>query len=123
MTTITLKADLTRQIEALAGTKQTEQAHFVDTAVRQYIAQLRQEKIRAETIAFDAQQADLSRQYARQYVAMHQGEVIDHDPDLRTLHLRVFARLGHTPVLLKQVQPTAPSELTFRSPRFERSHP
>ena len=50
---------------------------------------------------------------------MHQGTVIDHDLDLRTLHLRVFAQLGHTSVLLKQVTPEAERELVFRSPRFE----
>ncbi len=123
MTTITLKSDLSRQIEHLAGTQQMEQELFIDKAVRQYIVQLRQEKIRAETISFEAQSETLMRQYPNQYVAMHQGEVIDHDPDLRTLHLRVFARLGHTPVLLKQVTPTATEELTFRSPRFEGSNP
>ncbi len=123
MTTITLKSDLSRQIEYLAGTQQIEQELFIDKAVRQYIVLLRQEKIRAETISFEAQSETLMRQYPNQYVAMHQGEIIDHDPDLRTLHLRVFARLGHTPVLLKQVTPTAKEELTFRSPRFEGSNP
>jgi predicted transcriptional regulator len=120
MTTITLKSDLTRQIEQLAGTQQTEQELFIDKAVRQYIAQLRQEKIRAESLAFDAQVETLASQYPNQYVAMHHGEVIDHDPDIRALHLRIFARMGHTPVLLKKVNPTPQQELTFRSPRFER---
>ena len=48
------------------------------------------EKIRAETDAFHAQKTELLIQYAGEYVAMHQGAVIDHDLDLRTLHLRVF---------------------------------
>jgi hypothetical protein len=90
--------------------------------VRQYIAQLRQEKICAEAISFEAQHEALIRQYPNQYVAMHQGEVIDHDPDLRILHLRIFARMGHTPVLLKQVLQAPKQELTFRSPRFEGSN-
>ena len=78
------------------------------------------EKIRAETDAFHAQKTELLTQYDGEYVAIHQSNVIDHDPDLRALHLRVFARLGHTPVLLKQVTPEAERELVFRSPRFER---
>ena len=78
------------------------------------------EKIRAETDAFHAQKTELLIQYAGEYVAMHQGAVIDHDLDLRALYLRIFARLGHTPVLLKQVTPEAERELVFRSPRFER---
>jgi len=121
MTTVNLKPDLTRQIEHLAGTKQTEKEAFIDKAVRQYIAQLRHDKIRAETAAFEAQYETLLPQYLNQYVAFHNGQVIDHDPDLRTLHLRVFARLGHTPVLLKQVTKSPDRELVFRSPRFDTS--
>lgn len=120
MTTLTLKPDLTRQIEYLAGTKQTEQEAFIDKAVRQYIAQFRRDKIRAETESFEAQYQSLLSQYLNQYVAFHNGQVIDHDVDLRALHLRVFARLGHTPVLLKQVTRAAKRELIFRSPRFDR---
>lgn len=120
MTTLTLKPDLTRQIEYLAGTKQTEQEAFIDKAVRQYIAQFRRDKIRAETESFEAQYQSLLSQYLNQYVAFHDGQVIDHDVDLRALHLRVFARLGHTPVLLKQVTRSANRDLIFRSPRFDR---
>lgn len=46
--------------------------------------------------------------------AMHKGQVIDHGPDLRTLHLRVFARLGHIPVLLKRVTDEPERELVFQ---------
>lgn len=120
MTTLTLKPDLTRQIEHLAGTKQTEQEAFIDKAVRQYIAQFRRDKIRAETESFEAQYESLLSQYLNQYVAFHNGQVIDHDTQLRVLHLRVFARLGHTPVLLKQVTRSVNRELIFRSPRFDR---
>jgi hypothetical protein len=68
-----------------------------------------------------AQYEQLRAVYLGQYVAIHQGEVIDHDADLRTLHLRVFERLGHTPVLLKQVTNRPERELVFRSPRLERN--
>ncbi|MBE2201535.1 MAG: hypothetical protein IAE79_23185 [Anaerolinea sp.] len=119
MTTITLKPDLTRQIEHFAGTNQTQKDAFIDKAVRQYIAQIRRDKIRAETESFTAQYETLLSHYLHQYVALHNGQVIDHDPDLRALHLRVFARLGNTPVLLKQVTHSSDRELIFRSPRLE----
>ena len=48
------------------------------------------------------------------------GQVIDHDQDVRTLHLRVFNQLGRVPVLLKKVTSEPDRELVFRSPRFER---
>jgi len=54
-------------------------------------------------------------------VAVHDGRVIDHDSALRALHLRVYALLGHTPVLLKKVTDKPEREAVFRSPRFERA--
>ncbi len=120
MVTISLKPDLAEQIKYLAGKSQVSPEVFVDQALRIYIAQFRYEKIRAETEAFNQQREKLLAKYPGQYVAIHNGQVIDHDPDLRTLHLRVFERLAYTPVLLKRVTNKPERELMFRSPRFER---
>ena len=70
--------------------------------------------------AFNRQRVKLLAQFSDEYVAVHNGQVIDHDKDLRTLHLRIFKRLGRMPVLLKQVTQEPARELVFRSPRFER---
>lgn len=121
MTSITLNSTLVEQIGHLIEKEETSTEAFVEKAVRTYIAQLHREKIRAETDAFYAQIDRLLVLYEGQYVAIHSGQVIDHDQNLRTLHLRVFDRLGHTPVLLKQVTAAPERELVFRSPRFERS--
>lgn len=121
MLTVTLQPDIAEQISDLASTNQISADHFVDKALRAYMAQYRREKIRAETETFKRQQEILLATYADQYVAMHNGQVIDHDADLRTLHLRVFERLGRTPVLLKKVTREPERELVFRSPRFERN--
>lgn len=121
MTTITLTPDLMKQIENLSGKEPADPQKFVAKAVQAYLNQMRREKIQGETEAFSAQYARLKEAYLGEYVAMHQGEVIDHDPDLRTLHLRVFERLGHTAVLLKQVTEAPERELNFRSPRLERN--
>ena len=94
----------------------------MEKAIHAYIAQTRREKIRRETEAFNEQFETLLAMYPGQYVAIHNGQVIDHDPVLRTLHLRIFNRLGHTPVLLKQVTTDAERELVFRSPRYIRNY-
>ncbi len=120
METISLKSDLAEQIRFLANRNQTSTEAFVDKALRVYISQFRREKIRAETEAFNQQRKKLLAKYPGEYVAIHNGQVIDNDQDLRTLHLRVFDRLGHTPVLLKQVTNEPDRELVFRSPHFER---
>lgn len=119
MLTVTLKEDVASEIEELAEKAHVEPEAVVDKALRAYLLQRRREKIRAETQAFETQR-DMLAQYYGHYVAMHEGQVIDHDPDLRTLHLRVFARLGNTLVLLKQVTNEPERELVFRSPRLDR---
>jgi len=121
MLTVTLRPDVAEQITHLAGETQTNAEAVVDKAVRAYLVELRREKIRTETEAFERQRKSLLAAYPGEYVAIHEGNVIDHDPDLRTLHLRVFARLGHAPVLLKRVIEQPERELVFRSPRFERA--
>jgi hypothetical protein len=123
MTTITLNAKLSEQIESAAGDEQVDAQTFVEKAVRAYLTQLQREKIRSEMEAFNAQYEELKAKYPGQYVAVHQGKVIDHDRDLRTLHLRVYDRLGRLPVLLKQVTEGPDRELAFRSPRLEKDRP
>jgi len=86
-----------------------------------HIFRYQYEKIRTETNAFNQQHKMLLANYKGEYVAIHQGEVIDHDLNLRTLHLRIFAHLGRIPVLLKQVTDEPERELVLRSPRLERN--
>jgi hypothetical protein len=121
MTTIQLVPDLAEQIESLVGSDPAKTQAFIENAVRTQIARLHQSKIRRETEAYMAQHQELLAAYPEQYIAMHQGNVIDHDTNLRTLHLRVYQELGHTPVLLKKVtDATATRELVFHSPRLQR---
>jgi hypothetical protein len=121
--TVNLQPDMAEQIAHLAGREQSNTDAFVDQALRAYLAHLRREKIRREMDAFREQHAELLEHFAGKYIAMHDGQVIDHDMDQRALHLRIFARLGHTPVLLKRVDHEPERDLIFRSPRFERGAP
>ena len=120
MTAIVLPPELIEEIEQLTGKEETDAVTFVEEAVRSYLSQYRRAKIRAETEAFNRQYDNLLKMYPGQYVAVHNGQVIDHDPDLRTLHLRVHQKLGQAPVLLKQVTDQPERVLQFRSPRLER---
>jgi hypothetical protein len=120
MLTVTLKPDVAEQVRQLAEGAQTEAETIVDEALRSYLALARREKLAAETQAFEQLRPALLDGYRGEYVAIDKGQVMDHDRDLRSLHLRVFAKLGHTPVLLKLVTDRADPELFMRSPRFER---
>ena len=121
MLTVTLKPDVAEQVRELAEGAQIQVDEIVDEALRSYLVQAQREKLAAETQAFEQQRTTLLTLYPGEYVAMHSGQVIDHDPDMRALHLRVFAKLAHTPVLLKRVSENPERELVIRSPRIERT--
>ena len=60
----------------------------------------------AEERAFGQLRSRLLRQYAGQYVALYQGQVVDHNPDDEELAGRMFARLGDMPFYIAQVDKT-----------------
>lgn len=121
MLTVTLKSDVAEQITRLAHEGQTDADTLVDRAVRSFLSQAQRIKLRAEQAEFERQKSSLLLRYRGQYIAMHAGQVIDHDADLRTLYLRVYARLTDTTVLLKRVTAESERELVIRSPKLERA--
>ncbi|HZY42529.1 MAG TPA: DUF5678 domain-containing protein [Anaerolineae bacterium] len=61
------------------------------------------EKIEKEQAIFEQLRPKLLKKYRGQYVAVHNSEVVEHAPDLNTLHKQVFTRFGDTPILHIQV--------------------
>ncbi|MGB0383417.1 MAG: hypothetical protein ACPGWR_01215 [Ardenticatenaceae bacterium] len=120
MLTVTLKPELAEQITHFTNGNQSTVEAFVDQAVREHLHEMARQKIRAETKAFEQQREMLLATYLGQYVAVHDAQVIDHDADLLTLHLRIFERLGDIAVLLKKVTTEPEQDLVVRSPRFVR---
>lgn len=76
--------------------------------------------ISAEAAAWYARPAADRTPYAGQYVAVLEGEVIDHDEDQSALAERIRARYPETPVLITRAEARAPREFHIRSPRLER---
>ncbi|MGB0388282.1 MAG: DUF5678 domain-containing protein [Ardenticatenaceae bacterium] len=74
-----------------------------------------------EQAAFDAMQPDLLTKYLNQYVAVYQGQVVDHDKDESVLVERIDQQYPDQVVLLRQVLPHPPKPLYFRSPRLMRN--
>ena len=76
-------------------------------------------RISAEAAAWYAR-PDVDREpYAGQYVAVLQGEVVDHDVDRLALARRIRDRYPGTPVLITAAGARAPREFQIRSPRLE----
>lgn len=120
MATITLQPDLAQDLERLATQRQSQVEEIVATALRRYIRQAQEEKIREEATAFGEMHAELVERYGGEVVAIHEGQVIDHDTDFVALHRRIRQRFGRVAVLLRRVSSEPERVLTFRSPRLGR---
>ena len=114
------KSELVEQLEQIAETQSTTPEDLLDKVVSDYLVKAAQEKIRAENEAFEAIHQQLLHKYLDKYVAIHNGEVIDSDTDVRALHLRIRKKFGRTSVLLRQVvREKEQPDLVMRSPKLE----
>ena len=80
----------------------------------------RWEKIRREVRAWRALPDKTRRQYGVDFVAVHNGEVLDQDSDRTALQQRIARRFGDVPILITPAQAASPREFTVRGPRLER---
>jgi 3-dehydroquinate synthase class II len=80
----------------------------------------RHSQLVAEQAAWFALSPNERARYRAEFVAVHDGQVVDHDADRRTLYLRVRERFGHKPVLIVYADWTEPPVYTVHSPRLER---
>jgi hypothetical protein len=74
-----------------------------------------------EEAAYHTIHAELMAHHAGEYVAIYQGELIDHDQNEMALLHRLEAGYPDEVVLMKQVRPLPEPELRFRSPRLIRN--
>ena len=103
MPTISVEPELYEQLEAVAQAEETRPEAIAQEAFRLYLWEQSHHKIAQESAAYHERHAELKEQYLGQYIAMHQGEVVDHDADFQSLYQRVRQRYGKTPVMLTQV--------------------
>jgi hypothetical protein len=99
MTTVITLSDNVAERELAAQWAGIDVEQAAREAMADYIRQSSRKKIDRETQAFEKMHAELLLQYAGQYVAIHQGQVVAHAADLRSLHAEVFTRFGQTPIL------------------------
>lgn len=71
-----------------------------------------------EEAAYRMMHTELIAHYADEYVAIYQGQLVDHDRDELALLRRLDAQYPNEVVLMKQVRPLPEPELRFRSPRL-----
>lgn len=114
------KPELVERLEEVATAQSITPEDLLTKVVSEYLNKIAHQKIQAESVAFEALHNQLVSNYLGDYVAIHNGDVVDHDPDVRTLHLRIRHRFGRTPVLLRLVKEELEQpDLVFRSPKLE----
>ena len=112
------RAGLIERIEHVARETKRDTTQVVEEAVQAYLDQLEREKIHDETEAFWARHADLVARYHGEYVAMHQGQVVDHDANVVRLERRVAERFGESAVLIAPVTDASRRDLSTVSFRL-----
>ncbi|MDY7077877.1 MAG: hypothetical protein SXV54_13250 [Chloroflexota bacterium] len=92
---------------------------LADKAIRRYLRQEAEKKIRREEQHFRVQHTQLLDQYASQFIAMHEGKVIDSDADELALYLRIRQKFPMVGVLIRRVTPDTEDIWVMRSPGIE----
>ena len=115
-TTGLLPQDLTESLMSAADQAGAPVDALIQEAIRQYLAARRREQIEREIAAYETMHATLLRELPGMWVAVHNGELVDHDHDKVELYRRVSERFGRKPVLLREVRAEATEEIWLRTP-------
>lgn len=76
------------------------------------------EGVEREKRAYRAMHERLWAQYPHRHVAIHHGQLVDHDQDGIALSRRIYAQYPDEFVLITKVEPQPERTLRMRSPRF-----
>ena len=102
----------------VAKSQGTTAEALADKAIRTYLLQEAEQKIEREEQHYRAQHAELLLRYASQFIAMHEGQVVDYDTDELALFLRIRQRFPMIGVLIKHVTDKVEEVWMVRSPRL-----
>lgn len=122
--TLSVPEEVYRRIEQVAlETQRNVEDVFMDTISSQfpsYPAHPERATMHKEIAAYTRMHTELVQTYLGEYVAIYQGELVDHDADPVALHERITATYPDKIVLSRKVQREAEPILHMRSPRLER---
>ena len=78
----------------------------------------RHAQLAQEQAGWYALAAEERSHYRGEYVALHQGQVVDHDPKQRVLYIRIRERYGHAPVPILYADWEEPPTYIMHSPHL-----
>lgn len=115
------RPELAERLQQVATEEGGSVEALLDRAVIEFLERVALVKLKDETIAFEQLHPQLVKEYFGQHVAIYQGALVDHDPDLTALRRRIRAKFGQTPVLQREVTQEAKlPELVIHSTRLVR---
>lgn len=122
--TLKITTEFYERLERLAALREVSVAAVLleelEVAIGQMEISAEEAKMDFEEAEYRKQHTELFEQFAGQYVAIHNGQLVDSDPDEMALYFRIDERFPDEVVLLKQVRELPEPDLYFRSPRFVR---
>jgi len=104
MQTLTVESELYKRVEEAAQEQDASVDDLLTQALRYYLWDLECRKVSEETQRYHQHYQGLKEKYLGQYIAMRNGQVVDHDQDFITLRKRVPKRFGRTPVMITLVE-------------------
>jgi hypothetical protein len=106
-------------MEELAGLRQAVQDVLKSGKTTSVISDTSPgDPVDVEVQAYAAMHPSLWERFPTQYVAVYQGQLVDHDADALALSRRVHMRWPKEFVLIRKVEAKPDRELRIRSPRF-----
>ena len=123
MPTMMIEPELYRRVTQTATAQEMTPEAILEDALQHYFWDLDRQKIRVEAKHYRQQHADLKAKFLGQYVALHQGQVVDHDDEFRPLYERVRQTFGPAAVMITKVEETADPVLMRRGFRLESNLP
>ena len=116
MEAIVLLPELRSELEKSAERDARSVNDLVNEAVKRYLHEEHQARIRDEIQAFIKMHPQLKSSYRGEWVAIYQQQLVDHDIDTASLYRRVRARYGNAPVLLREVEAEPDPDIWIRTP-------
>jgi hypothetical protein len=117
--TIGLDEKTSHQLEEIARVRSVEPVTLARDAIRSFLRAEARRVIEQEAAAYQRLHSELLETLPGEFVAVHQGRVVDHDADQLALFYRVEASYGAQPVLIRQVRPEVEQTIDVLSPRIE----
>lgn len=123
MPTMTIQSELYRRVKQTATAQAMTPEALLEEALQQYFWDMDRQKIKLEARTYRQHHAAIKEKFLGQYVALHQGQVVDHDEEFMALYGRVRQTFGPVAVMITQVEETADPVLVRRGFRLEPNHP